>query len=305
MLDGGWQPLPFHEFIVKVHSRCDLSCDYCYMYEMADRSWRTKPRAMSAETAELTARRIAEHARSHALDRITLILHGGEPLLAGRDLIMRLVRNTRHAAGPGVTVDVSIQTNAVGLSDTYLRLFDELGIRVGVSVDGDAAAHDRHRRFASGRGSYAAVTASLDRLRHYPHLYSGLLATIDLRNDPVRTYGALADLGPPRIDFLLPHGTWAQPPPGRVPDPALTPYADWLTAIFDHWYPRPRVRVRRSRARSSGAQMLAAAVRGSRAPRRRTQHRRRASPRRRSRRAAAGRPNWPRRGARSRPPAVA
>jgi uncharacterized protein len=28
------------EFIVKVHSRCDLSCDYCYMYEMADQSWR-------------------------------------------------------------------------------------------------------------------------------------------------------------------------------------------------------------------------------------------------------------------------
>jgi uncharacterized protein len=34
----GWRPVPFREFIVKVHSRCDLACDYCYMYEMADRS---------------------------------------------------------------------------------------------------------------------------------------------------------------------------------------------------------------------------------------------------------------------------
>jgi uncharacterized protein len=60
----------------------------------------------------------------------------------------------------------------------------------------------------------------------------------------VRTYAALADFEPPRIDFLLPHGTWAQPPPGRVPDSSLTPYADWLIAVFDHWYPRPRTRIR-------------------------------------------------------------
>jgi uncharacterized protein len=244
LLGAGWQPLPFREFIVKVHSRCDLACDYCYMYEMEDQSWRAQPRVMSAETAELTARQIAEHARSHALNRVSLILHGGEPLLAGRDLITRLVAGTRREAGPGITVDASVQTNAVGLSEAYLRLFDELGIRVGVSIDGDATAHDRHRRFASGRGSYAAVAASLCRLRRHPHLYSGLLATIDLRNDPVRTYEALADFEPPRIDFLLPHGTWAQPPPGRVPDPSLTPYADWLIAVFDHWYPRPRTRIR-------------------------------------------------------------
>jgi uncharacterized protein len=240
----GWMPLPFTEFIVKVHSRCDLACDYCYMYEMADQSWRAQPRAMSPEIAELTARRIGEHARAHALERITLILHGGEPLLAGRDLITRLVTATRRAAGPDVIVQVAIQTNGVGLSQEYLALFDELQVRVGLSIDGDAAAHDRHRRFPSGRGSYLPVTAALRRLREFPHLFSGLLCTIDLRNDPVRTYEALAGFGPPRIDFLLPHGTWVQPPPGRGPETDGTPYADWLIAVFDHWYPHPSTRIR-------------------------------------------------------------
>ena len=140
------------EFIVKVHSRCDLACDYCYMYEMADQSWRDQPRAMSPETVELTAGRIGEHARAHDLDRITLILHGGEPLLAGRDIITRLVTVTRQAAGPRTIVNACIQTNAVGLSDAYLALFDELGVGVGVSIDGDATAHDRHRRFRAGAG---------------------------------------------------------------------------------------------------------------------------------------------------------
>jgi uncharacterized protein len=241
---GGWNPLPFREFIVKVHSRCDLSCDYCYMYEMADQSWREQPRVMSDETADLTARRIGEHARSHSLDRVALILHGGEPLLAGRDLIARLVTATRAAAGSAVAVQPSIQTNAVGLSDVYLRLFDELGILVGVSLDGTAEAHDRHRRFVSGRGSHSAVAAGLRRLQQFPRLFSGLLCTIDLRNDPIATYEALVAFGPPKVDFLLPHGTWAQPPPGRVPDQAQAPYADWLITIFEHWYPAPRTRIR-------------------------------------------------------------
>jgi uncharacterized protein len=241
---SGWSPFPFKEFIVKVHSRCDLACDYCYVYEMADQSWRDRPRAMSVETAELTAQRIGEHATAHGLTEVSLILHGGEPLLAGPGLITRLVAAARAAVGPRVDVNVSVQTNAVGLSDAYLRLFDTLGVRVGVSTDGDASAHNRHRRFPSGRDSYPAVKAALTRLQYYPHLFSGLLCTIDLRNNPVETYEALVAWNPPRIDFLLPHGTWAQPPPGRVPDPADTPYADWLIAAFDHWYPKPRTHVR-------------------------------------------------------------
>jgi uncharacterized protein len=244
LLGTGWRPLPFREFIVKVHSRCDLSCDYCYMYEMADQSWRDQPRSMSPATAELTARRIGEHARAHRLPGVTLILHGGEPLLAGRDLISQLVTATRRWAGPATTVNAVVQTNGVGLSDAYLRLFDELGVTIGVSVDGDATGHDRHRRFASGRGSYTTVAAALGRLRRFPHLYSGLLCTVDLRNDPVRTYQALAGFAPPKIDFMLPHGTWAEPPPGRVPDPASTPYADWLIEVFEHWYPKPETRIR-------------------------------------------------------------
>jgi uncharacterized protein len=246
LLAGGWSPAPFREFVVKIHSRCDLSCDYCYMYEMADQSWRQRPRRMSAEVAKDTAKRIGEHARAHDLESIALILHGGEPLLAGRELVSYLVTATRDAAGPAVRVNASVQTNAVGLNEAYLQIFDELDVRVGVSMDGTAEAHDRHRRFPSGRGSHATVSAGLRRLiqARFRHLFSGLLCTIDLRNDPVATYQALAEFEPPWIDFLLPHGTWATPPPGRIPDAPDTPYADWLIAVFDHWYNDPQTGIR-------------------------------------------------------------
>ena len=35
-----------------------------------------------------------------------------------------------------------------------------------------------------------------------------------------------------------------RPPAGRVPDATVTPYADWLIAVFNQWYPSPRTHVR-------------------------------------------------------------
>jgi uncharacterized protein len=195
---------------------------------------------------EQTARRIAEHIQAHRLRRVVIILHGGEPLLAGPDLITHVVTSVRDAAGPRVRVDVNLQTNGVGLDADYLRLFNGLNIRVGLSLDGDATAHDRHRRYRNGQGSHAAVMAALEHLAAgpYRHLYSGLLCTIDVRNDPVATYEALLHVNPPRIDLLLPHGTWTTPPPGRIPTSLSTPYADWLIAVFNRWFNAPRQETR-------------------------------------------------------------
>src|SRR4051794_17033090 len=80
---SGGEPLPLSQFVMKVHGRCDLSCDHCYVYEHADQSWRTKPRVMSPDIAQAAARRIAEHASAHALSIVRVVVHGGEPLLLG------------------------------------------------------------------------------------------------------------------------------------------------------------------------------------------------------------------------------
>jgi len=77
--------LPFRQFVLKIHSRCDLACDHCYVYEHADQSWRGRPTAISSEVVARAGERIAEHAREHRLAEVRVILHGGEPLLAGAD----------------------------------------------------------------------------------------------------------------------------------------------------------------------------------------------------------------------------
>lgn len=237
LLEWGWRPTPFNEFILKVHSRCNLSCDYCYIYEMADQRWRSQPRRMSRPIVRRAADRIAEHARANGLNRVSVTLHGGEPLLAGVDHLRFVLETVQKTTAPDLVVDFHVQTNGTLLSATFLDLFDEFNVRVGVSIDGGEAAHDLHRRRADGRGSYEDVRTGLRRMTEprYRHLFSGLLCTIELRNDPVAVYESLLEFEPPSIDFLLPHGNWETPPPGRPLD-ETTPYGDWLVAAFDRWY---------------------------------------------------------------------
>ncbi|MFJ8078719.1 radical SAM/SPASM protein FxsBH, inactivated beta-hydroxylase extension form [Streptomyces sp. NPDC096176] len=227
--------VPFQQIVVKVHSRCDLACDHCYIYEHADQSWRTRPKAISDEAISWTALRLAEHAKSHALPSVSVILHGGEPLLAGPARLRRVCEELTAALDNVAALDLRIHTNGIQLSSRYLDLFDEFDVRVGISLDGDRAANDRHRRYADGRTSHPLVLRAVDLLRQerYRHLYLGLLCTIDVANDPVAVYDALAELEPPRIDFLLPHATWDEPPPR--PNGSATAYADWILKVFDRW----------------------------------------------------------------------
>jgi uncharacterized protein len=121
------------------------------------------------------------------------------------------------------------------LDDRFCQLFAAHRIKVGISLDGDRAANDRHRRYADGRSSYDKVIDAIGLLRdpRYRPLYAGLLCTIDIANDPVTTYESLLALGPPLMDFLLPHGTWDNPP--ARPAGKDTAYAEWLIAVFDRW----------------------------------------------------------------------
>jgi len=227
--------VPFRQLVLKVHSRCDLACDHCYVYEHQDQSWRSRPMVVSDETVAWTAARLAEHAKSHRLDQIRVVLHGGEPLLAGPDRLRHVARTLRDALSGVCDLDLRIHTNGILLDEAYCRLFADEDIKVGISVDGYQEAHDRHRRYANGRGSYHQVVKAIDLLRTglYRDLYAGLLCTIDIANDPVAVYEALMALDPPRIDFLLPHATWDNPPPR--PPGARTAYAEWLLAIFARW----------------------------------------------------------------------
>jgi uncharacterized protein len=229
----------FRQFVVKVHSRCNLACDHCYVYESVDQSWRDQPRAMSPGTAKTVAETIAGYAARHRLPDVEVVLHGGEPLLIGLEPMREMIAGLKAAIRPVTELRLTLQTNGVRLDRRWADLFLAEGVRIGISLDGGRAANDRHRRYRNGASSFDPVIRAVELLSSdlYRPIFAGLLCTIDVDNEPLGVLRDLTALKPPRIDLLLPHATWESPPPQSVS--GQTRYGDWLCTVFDEWFDAP------------------------------------------------------------------
>jgi uncharacterized protein len=236
---SGWEPAGFRQYLFKIASRCNLDCDYCYVYHQADSTWRDQPRFMSDAVVDASLERMREHVVAHELERVSIVFHGGEPLLAGAEYLQRFARKARSVLGDQVSVRLTMQSNGTLLTPAILDVMLAEGIAMGISLDGDRAANDLHRLDRHGRSSFDAVARGLELLsdERYSSRMLGLLCTINLEAEPMAVYEGLLSFSPPWLDLLLPHGTWDEPPPGKEGDPmGSTPYADWLIPIFDSWF---------------------------------------------------------------------
>jgi uncharacterized protein len=230
--------VPIDAYILKVASRCNLNCSYCYVYNKGDESFRAQPYRMQPATVSALLSRVATYCREEDLRQVTFVFHGGEPLLAGKDFF-------RHFAVEAAEVLQQIepiyvmQTNGTLLTNEWLELFDKLNIGFGISLDGPAGLNDRNRINHAGEGSYWQVRRALELSAARPELerhFDGLLTVIDLEVDPLAIYRHWQELGVSRCDFLLPDGTYDNLPPGLSLHGSQTPYADWLIALFDEWF---------------------------------------------------------------------
>lgn len=227
---------PVREFILKVASRCNLDCAYCYEYRHGDESWRFASKFMRPLVYETTARKIADHVVRHELEEVSVALHGGEPLLLGPARLDRLACSLRTIIAPtGATLNLTMQTNATLITDEIAEVIRARGIRVGVSLDGGRKENDRYRLDHTGASSFDRVMAGLETLRSVaPGEPTGILAVVDIENDPIETFDALAALGIVNVDLLLPHHNWDRRPP-IPPAGAMPAYGQWFGAVWDAW----------------------------------------------------------------------
>lgn len=241
-------PLSIPTFVVKVASRCNLDCSYCYEYKFADQSWRRQRRFMSEEIARQLGLRMAEHARANGLRRMEVCLHGGEPLLLGRERLGALVRAMREATHGTVELKLGVQTNGILLDEKWIDFFIDENIIVGVSLDGPEAINDRQRLDHNGRGTHASVVTAIKLLaEHGRNIFAGLLCVIDPTSDPPEVFDHLLSFGAPNIDFLLPHDSWdlralksehaetLRRAGWRATQDDVPTFGRWLAEAFDHY----------------------------------------------------------------------
>src|SRR3984893_4649771 len=126
----------FTAALVKVASRCNLNCDYCYVYKHADQSWRDQPHFMSTATLKRFAERLNEYVRSHSIKEFSVTFHGGEPLLYGARRLTDATELIRSIVASDCKLEFSLQTNGTLLSDEAIEQLDVARILISLSLDG-------------------------------------------------------------------------------------------------------------------------------------------------------------------------
>src|SRR6516164_831676 len=155
-----FQDQPISQLLVKVATRCNIDCSYCYWFR--DAAVYDKPKLMSAEVLRQLLQRIEEHVAKHVRADFPIILHGGEPLLWGVDNFHRMAEACQAISSrTGCEIPISVTTNGVLIDNDWLSCFETHNISVAISLDGPAHIHDLHRRTFQGKAIHAAVNVPL------------------------------------------------------------------------------------------------------------------------------------------------
>lgn len=225
----------FTAALLKVASRCNLDCDYCYVYKHADQSWRERPHFMSDAVIEQFGHRLREYRDFHKLEEFSITFHGGEPLLFGAARLATAAKKIGDIVGPAVKLDFSLQSNGTLLTEEVIDALESADIAVSLSLDGPREVHDRHRPAHGGASTFDATLVAVQRLTaRNSRIFSGVIAVIDPEVPPRDLFEFFAPLQLPRLDLLLPDATYERPPHGRATQPML--YVNWVKEALSTWF---------------------------------------------------------------------
>ena len=230
--------------LLKVASRCNINCSYCYVYNQGDTSWQRMPKHMSLSTVRDVLVRLEELSQDQNYP-FNVILHGGEPLLLPRNTLRTLLEGLADRV-PSSTR--SIQTNGILVDEDLLDLCLRTGTTLSVSLDGPADVHDTFRITFDGNGTYARAAAGIARIRRHAEadrLFTGVLCVIDPHSDARRVYEFFKSLAVPSVDFLFKDGNLEKLPLGKTSIDS-TEYGQWLSVVWDCYISDacpPRIRI--------------------------------------------------------------
>lgn len=133
------QPTPF----------CNIDCSYCYLPN----------RQSTAKITPALLHRTFENAFGSGLVRqpFTVIWHAGEPMVLPPDFYRKAFAICHSHNSNGTPVVQAFQTNGTMIDEDWIEFIQESKLQIGVSIDGPAFLHDRHRKTRQGKGTHHRV----------------------------------------------------------------------------------------------------------------------------------------------------
>ena len=221
-----------HTLVVKVLRACNLRCDYCYYINEDTPHYGME---MSDEVLDQLYASFAQYLKRED-ERGTIIWHGGEPLMLGRERFTELLDRQQHYFAPG-TIRNHLQTNGLLVDDDWIDFFLKHDVKVGLSLDGTRETHDRHRVTKGGHGSYDLAVRAIRRLRRRG-VEVGVLSVMGSTDDGRGTLEHLRDeLGVRGVDFLFPISNHALARRESLDTDQLSRF---LRSAFEAWTEAPQ-----------------------------------------------------------------
>ena len=114
------EPVP--ALVVKLASRCNLKCDYCYWFK--DPDVYNHPKTLTIEAEKAFVLRLTEHIEKYQLKQFDIMLHGGEPLLFGKRRFIEFLLALENIVNTtNCKFIISITTNGVLIGQEWAELF--------------------------------------------------------------------------------------------------------------------------------------------------------------------------------------
>ena len=220
--------------IFKPTSRCNLRCRYCY----AARERNDFDGMMSIDEAKRSFDWIRTYCEKLHVKDVTVIWHGGEPLLMGLKFITECVDYyTRILNELSINVRNQIQTNLTLATEDFVPLLKKsFGSRIGFSLD----YQSRYRLFPNGKDATDAILERALALKN-AGLNLGAISMMTASNlcQMKGMYDWFKGLGIPfRLNRMFP--TSSEETSGMAESVTAEQYANGVCELFDIWLNDPQ-----------------------------------------------------------------
>ena len=190
---------PLYLLIKPASSACQLKCQYCFYYDVANHREVATYEQMSEDTLEVIIKKALKQAQGFCV----FAYQGGEPTLRGLDFFKKAIEFEQLYNVKNLPIYHMIQTNGMTINEEWATFFKAHQFLVGISLDGTEQIHNAYRVDHQNRPTFNRVLKSIQLLDAYQVDYNILtVLTATAANKIHQIYEFYKEQGFKHLQFI-------------------------------------------------------------------------------------------------------